>query len=116
MRLFEGTAWDRPPTCERCGKLEAECTCPPIVPPKERIPPQKQTARLTVEKRKKGKLVTVIRGLSAEANDLPALLTRLKNACGAGGAIEEDALEIQGDQLNRLQTILGEIGYKVVAR
>ena len=116
MRLFEGTAWDRPPTCERCGKLEAECQCPPIVAAKELVPPQKQTARLTVEKRKKGKLVTVIRGLSPEANDLPALLTRLKNSCGAGGAIEEDALEIQGDQLARLQTILSDIGYKVVAR
>ncbi|HEY4260881.1 MAG TPA: translation initiation factor [Schlesneria sp.] len=116
MRLFEGTAWDRPPTCERCGKLEAECTCPPIVAAKELIPPQKQTAQLSVEKRKKGKLVTVIRGLSAEANDLSALLTKLKNSCGAGGAIEEDALEIQGDQLSRLQTILSEIGYRVVAR
>ena len=31
-RLFAGTPWDRPPTCERCGELEAECKCPPVVP------------------------------------------------------------------------------------
>ena len=113
MRLFEGTPWDRPPTCERCGKIESECVCPTVAAPRPVVPPEKQTARLTLEKRKKGKLVTVIRGLSAEANDLPALLVRLKNSCGAGGTLDGDSLEIQGDHLNRLRTLLGDIGYKL---
>ena len=113
MRMFEGTPWDRPPTCERCGKPESECVCPPEPKSRQLVPPEKQTARLTVEKRKKGKLVTVIRGLSAEANDLPALLVRLKNSCGAGGTLNGDALEIQGDHLERLRTLLGDIGYKL---
>lgn len=113
MRLFEGTQWDRPPTCPRCGKVESECTCPVVEAPRSTIPPEKQTVRLSVEKRKKGKMVTAIRGLSAEGNDLPALLTRLKNSCGSGGTIDEDVLEIQGDHLERLKTLLGEIGYKV---
>ena len=111
MRLFEGTPFDRPPRCERCGELEADCTCPPEPPP--RIPPEEQTARLSVEKRKKGKRVTVVRGLSAEGNDLPALLTQLKNTCGAGGAIKEDVLEIQGDQLDTVRQALRNIGYRV---
>ena len=85
MRLFEGTPFDRPPRCDRCGELESACVCPPQPPP--RIPPQQQTARLSVEKRKKGKVVTVVRGLPAEGNDLPALLTQLKTACGAGGTL-----------------------------
>ncbi len=113
MRMFEGTPWDRPPTCERCGKLASDCACPPDPAPKRVVPPEKQTARLAVEKRKKGKLVTVIRGLSAEANDLPALLVRLKNSCGAGGTLDGDSLEIQGDHLDRLRTLLGGIGYKL---
>lgn len=113
MRLFEGTAWDRPPTCERCGKPQTECSCPPEPEPRLVVAPEKQTARLAVEKRKKGKLVTVIRGLSAEANDLAALLARLKNSCGAGGTLDGDAVEIQGDHLDRLRTLLMEIGYKV---
>ena len=113
MRLFEGTALDRPPMCERCGKPEVECTCPPAIPQRQLVPPGKQTVRLSVEKRKKGKLVTVIRGLSAEANDLAALLVRLKNACGAGGTIDADSLEIQGDHIERLRTLLGELGYKL---
>ncbi|MBS0205369.1 MAG: translation initiation factor [Planctomycetes bacterium] len=113
MRLFEGTAWDRPPTCEVCGKPQSECSCPPAPPPLRLVPPDQQTAQLGVEKRKKGKLVTVVRGLSAESNDLTALLSRLKNSCGAGGAVDGDCLEIQGDHLDRLRKLLVEIGYKV---
>ena len=111
MRLFEGTHWDRPPRCERCGELEEDCTCPPA--PRVLTPPEKQTARLAVEKRKKGKVVTVVRGLSADENDLPALLSQLKAACGAGGTIKDDVLEIQGDHLKRVRGLLAEIGYRV---
>ena len=111
MRLFEGTQWDQPPRCERCGELEESCTCPP--PPKVLTAPEKQTARLATEKRKKGKLVTVIRGLSAEENDLPSLLGRLKTACGAGGTQKGDSLEIQGSHLERVRQLLTEIGYRV---
>jgi translation initiation factor 1 len=75
--------------------------------------PEKQTARLALEKRKKGKVVTVIRGLSAAGNDLPALLTLLKNKCGAGGTVEGDEVEIQGEHLNRVREILLELKYKV---
>jgi translation initiation factor 1 len=111
MRLFEGTQWDRPPRCEQCGDLEEACTCPP--PPQVLTPPAKQTARLNVEKRKKGKVVTVVRGLPAEQNDLPGLLGRLKAACGAGGTIKDDELQIQGDHLERLRGLLADIGYRV---
>ncbi|MCA9154613.1 MAG: translation initiation factor [Pirellulaceae bacterium] len=111
MRLFAGTQWDQPPRCERCGELEEVCQCPP--PPAPRIPPEKQTARIAVEKRKKGKLVTVVRGLPAEGNDLPELLTKLKNHCGAGGTLKDEELEIQGDQLERVRGCLTQIGFRV---
>ena len=111
MRLFEGTPFDRPPRCERCGELETDCACPPEPPP--RIPPEQQTARLSVEKRKKGKQVTVIRGLPAEGNDLPELLKQLKSACGAGGAIKEDFIEIQGRQIENVRGVLAGLGFRV---
>ncbi len=111
MRLFEGTPWDRPPRCERCGELESECQCP--APAAPRVPPEKQTAKIAVEKRKKGKVVTAIRGLSAHDNDLPALLTELKTACGAGGAVKEDVLEIQGAHADRVRQLLTAKGYRV---
>lgn len=111
MRLFEGTEFDRPPRCERCGELETDCQCPAEAAPL--IPPEKQTARLAVEKRKKGKVVTVIRGLPAEGNDLPGLLTRLKSTCGAGGTLADDGIEIQGRHVDRIRETLEQIGYCV---
>jgi translation initiation factor 1 len=111
MRLFEGTPFDRPPRCDRCGLLESECVCPP--PPTPPLPPEKQTAKLAVEKRKKGKTVTVVRGLPAQGNDLPALLAQLKNACGAGGTVKDDELEIQGNHLDRVRDLLSDMGYRV---
>jgi len=111
MRLFAGTKFDRPPNCDRCGKVETECVCPPLTT--EQIPPSSQVARLSLEKRKKGKLVTVIRGLTAEGNDLSALLSRLKSQCGAGGSVQENNLEVQGDHIERISTALSELGYRV---
>ena len=77
------------------------------------MPPGEQTARLSVEKRKKGKVVTVVRGLTVEGNDLPELLTQLKTACGAGGTLKEGDLEIQGSHLDRVGQLLRTIGYRV---
>lgn len=105
MRLFAGTPFDQPPKCDRCGALEPDCKCPPLA--------AGQVARLSVEKRKKGKVVTVVRGLAAAKNDLPALLSRLKSLCGAGGAIQEDRLEIQGEHVARISAALRELGYQV---
>lgn len=116
MGLLAGTKWDRPPHCERCDRPESECQCPPLPAPttlSSLIPPQQQTARLATEKRKKGKMVTVVRGLSEAGNDLPELLSRLKTTIGAGGTIEGDELEIQGEHLERVRQFLTKLGYKV---
>ena len=111
MRLFAGTPFDIPPKCERCGLLETGCTCSP----KQRsyLSPEVQTARLAVEKRKKGKVVTVVSGLTAAANDLPELLSKLKTVCGAGGTIKDDTLEIQGEHVDRIRDVLSKVGYRV---
>ncbi|HVX12306.1 MAG TPA: translation initiation factor [Pirellulales bacterium] len=108
MRLFAGTPFDIPPRCERCGLLEEQCTCPP-----PKIAPQLQTVRLVVEKRKKGKVVTVLRGLSPEGNALPDLLRQLKSACGTGGTAKDDLIELQGNHTQRASDLLKEMGYRV---
>ncbi len=110
MRLFEGTEFDIPPRCDRCQKLETDCDCLPA--PKPQIPPEKQSLRVAVEKRKKGKSVTVIRGLAPD-NDHADLLTSLKNHCGAGGTIKDENIEIQGDHADRIQSLLRKLKYKV---
>ncbi|MEM7452727.1 MAG: translation initiation factor [Planctomycetota bacterium] len=112
MRLFEGTEFFQPQHCERCGDLEDDCQCPPLPEPKVLVDPEKQTARVAIEKRKKGKVVTVVRGLAEKDNDLSHLLTRLKNHCGAGGAVKEDTIEIQGKHLDRVEAFLKQCGYR----
>ena len=86
-RLFAGTPFDRPPTCEKCEQVISACRCP--TPPAKAglAAPKGQAAQLSTEKRRKGKVVTVIRGLESRANDLPALLSKLKNSCGTGGTV-----------------------------
>jgi translation initiation factor 1 len=111
MRLFEGTAWDVPPRCERCQKLEAECDCPP--PPKSYPAPGSQTVRVCLEKRAKGKMVTVVKGLSTDTADLTTLLTTLKTCCGAGGTVKDETLEIQGEHAARVSAKLTELGFRV---
>lgn len=112
MGLFTGTALE--PTCPDCGRPESQCACAAEVrAARERLPPGKQTAKLAVEKRKKGKLMTVIHGLSPKESDLSALLAKLKSALGAGGTIEEDEILIQGDQRDRVGNSLREMGYRV---
>jgi translation initiation factor 1 len=113
MRLLAGTPFDRVPHCERCDLPESDCRCPPQTSQSASVAPGRQTARLSIEKRKKGKLVTVVRGLAASDNDFPNLLTQLKNRCGAGGTIDGDLLELQGDQCEKVRKFLGELGYQV---
>ncbi len=52
--------------------------------------PTKQTARFAVEKRKKGKGVTVVRGLPANESDLPALLSRSRLPAGPAARAKDD--------------------------
>jgi len=55
----------------------------------------------------------VIQGLPIEGNDLPELLTKLKNACGAGGTLKDEVIEIQGKQSERVKGVLLRLGFNV---
>jgi len=113
MGLFAGTKWDVPAHCDRCGALESECRCPsPPAPEPTWLAPEKQTARLAIEKRNRGSTVTVVRGLAPAETDLKALLGKLQSACGAGGTVKDDAIEIQGRHLERVREFLTGLGYK----
>ena len=58
-----------------------------------------------------GKGVSVISGLPLAAADLAALASRLKRLCGAGGAVRDGVIEIQGDHRDRLVAELCRLGY-----
>lgn len=112
-RLFAGTPWDRPPRCERCGQLETECACPPLSPAVQAQKlPGSQTARLRLEKRARGKVVTLVAGLDAGCQVLEALAAELKTGCGTGGTFKEGRIELQGDHLATAENLLQAKGYK----
>lgn len=58
-----------------------------------------------------GKVVTVIRGLSGK--DIDARASELKRFCGAGGAVKDGAVEIQGDHREKIAARLRALGYTV---
>ena len=112
-RLFAGTAFDRPPRCEHCGNLEQDCACP--APEPKRTPSQKQQVKIAIEKRKKGKVVTALRGLSGREAEISELLSHLKSVCGAGGTFKDGVLDIQGEHADRVREALLKRGYRVQA-
>ena len=56
-----------------------------------------------------GKVVTVIRGLPGHA--LSEIAGDLRRLCGAGGTVKEAAIEIQGDQREKVAQSLRGRGY-----
>jgi translation initiation factor 1 len=53
-----------------------------------------------------GKTVTVVFGLPKNAVFLKNLAQELKRACGTGGAVREDGVELQGDLRDRVREFL----------
>ncbi len=58
-----------------------------------------------------GKAVSVVSGLPLSGDALEELATRLKKLCGAGGAVKDGSIEIQGEHRDRLVTELCKLGY-----
>lgn len=60
-----------------------------------------------------GKTVTVVLGLAGPPSKLAALARELKRACGAGGSIRTESIEVQGDHRGLVAELLRARGYKV---
>ena len=95
-------------TCPRCGHPENDCRCSSSAANTEgRV----RVARET--KGRKGKAVTVVRGLGLRPDELKALAKRLKRICGSGGTVKDGTIEIQGDHRDRLVEELTRAGFRV---
>ncbi len=116
MGLFDGTPLENAVLCTRCGQALKHCQCPPLeddpAANSPSLPPDRQRLKVKVEKRRRGKLVTVISGFQGSQQELQQLLTELKNHCGAGGTVAAQTLEIQGDQQQRLTAVFASKGYR----
>ncbi len=62
-----------------------------------------------------GKTVTVIDGfVGIGLPEKEALAKKMRNACGCGGTVKDGAIEIQGDQREKIAAILAEAGFRPV--
>ena len=64
-------------------------------------------------KGRKGKGVTTLSGFDLPEPELKQLAKELKKHCGTGGALKNDVIEIQGDNRDKLKTLLEQKGFKV---
>jgi translation initiation factor 1 len=99
--------------CPKCGWPASDCKCSSQFSRDEPVP-SKVVAKLRVETSgRSGKTVTVVYDLPNNQAFLKALASELKRACGAGGAVAENAVEIQGDLRDRIRAALQKKGWTV---
>src|SRR3954466_7812848 len=80
--------------CPECRQAVGACTCRSA----KSAPPSDGIVRVSHEtKGRKGKGVTVVKGLGLDADALALVARQLKTACGSGGTAKDGVVEIQGD-------------------
>ena len=72
---------------------------------------QKVTVRHD-RKRRGGKSVTVVEGIQMQQKEMKSLLKQLKAGLGAGGAVKDISIEIQGDHCDAVMAALEKMGYR----
>jgi len=76
--------------------------------------PAKIACVLRLERKGRGgKSVTVVANLPRNPAFLAGLAAELKRACGTGGTAADGAVEMQGDQRERLRPLLAARGWAV---
>ena len=63
-------------------------------------------------KGRKGKGVVIIEGLRLPTNDFKKTAQTIKKKCGTGGAVKGDVIEIQGDDREKVKSVLESLGYR----
>ena len=73
---------------------------------------KKQHLRIELDKRRKGKIATLITGFDGTTDELEKLAKTLKVKCGSGGSCRDGEILIQGDVRNKVEALLNELGHK----
>ena len=111
VRTVYSTATDG--KCPKCGWPQRDCKCSSQFAREDAVP-TKVVAKLRIEKKGRGgKTVTVVYDLPDNAAFLKELASELKKACGTGGSVADNTVEIQGDQRERIRDVLLKKGWTV---
>lgn len=95
--------------CPQCRQPQASCRCAETARQAVRGDGNVRVSRERAGRG--GKTVTLVRGLALDETALAALGKRLRSACGAGGALKDGVLEIQGDHVERVLELLAREGH-----
>ena len=95
--------------CPVCRNPVAACTCG-----QTKRPAGDGIVRVSREtKGRKGKGVTLVKGLALDDAALAALAKQLKAACGSGGTVKDGVIEVQGDHCEQVMQLLAKQGMTV---
>ncbi|OYT36361.1 stress response translation initiation inhibitor YciH [Candidatus Pacearchaeota archaeon ex4484_71] len=89
--------------CPKCGLPVQACVCEQIV---------KSSQRITIGKDKKryGKIVTVVSGFDNAVN-VKKIAKSLKNELACGGTAKDGIIELQGDHTKKIKELLVKLGF-----
>lgn len=90
--------------CPKCGLQKELCVCETLAKEKEKV-------RVSGIKRRYGKFITVVEGLSKDV-DPKKILKELKTKLACGGTIKEGVIELQGNHKDKIKPILVKLGFQ----
>jgi len=90
--------------CPSCGLPKELCVC-------ETIAKESQKIIVTTEKKKFGKINTVILGLDQKNINLKDLAKKLKAKFACGGTFKDGKIELQGDHKQHVKDFLIEMNF-----
>ena len=92
--------------CEICGLPRDICVC-------EDIAREQQKITIAIDKRRYGKMMTIVDGVNPNELDIDTLISNLKSTCACGGTIKEGKIELQGDHREKVKKTLEKMGFMV---
>ncbi len=89
--------------CPKCGLPKELCICETMAKEEERI-------KISLIKKRYGKTVTVIEGISKDV-DIKKILKELKTKLACGGTYKNKSVELQGNHRGKLKELLVRLGF-----
>ena len=90
--------------CPRCGLPLELCVC-------ETIAREAQKIQISTEKKRYGKVSTIIQGLNSKEVDVKDIAKKLKSELACGGTVKDDIVELQGNHRTKVKGILVKMGF-----